>query len=145
MKIRTDIADMLRAGHTHTEIRLALHVSPLTVQRTREALKMPPPKTCRRLPGSPEEAFHASTEPVDGGHLRWTGYANSNGSPRIGHGYKTYSAYAIAFRIRHDRAPVGRPKPGCDYPGCIAPDHVEDRPMRERNRAAYDAIFGRSP
>lgn len=142
MKIREDIADMLRAGHTHTEIRLALHVAPLTVQRTREALKMPPPKTCRRLPATHEEAFQARTEHVDGGHLRWTGYVSSHGGPLVIVAGVNVSAYRLAFRMRHGREPVGRVKPGCDFEGCVAPDHVEDRPMRERNRKAYAAIFG---
>jgi hypothetical protein len=48
------------------------------------------------------------------------------------------TAYRIAFQIRWGREPVGYVKPGCEYDGCVHPEHVEDQPMREQ----YAAIFG---
>jgi hypothetical protein len=48
------------------------------------------------------------------------------------------TAYRIAFQIRHGREPVGYVKPGCEFDGCVHPDHVEDQPMRDQ----YAAIFG---
>lgn len=49
MKIRPDITELLRAGHTDTYIahRVGCHRS--TVHRTRQALGMPPDRMRRRL------------------------------------------------------------------------------------------------
>jgi hypothetical protein len=145
VKVRADIAKLLRAGVPRDEIARTLHVAPLTVQRTREALGMPAPPRRRRLPATPEEAFYQHTEPVPGGHLRWTIKLSSVGRPVFGYQDGKISAYPLAFLIRWGREPVGQVQPGCDFEGCMAPEHVEDRPMREKNRAAYAAIFGNPP
>lgn len=141
MKIRADIADMIRAGATTTAIKATLHVGYGTVTNARKALGIPAPTLCGRpllpIPG----LFHARTEPVDGGHLRWTGYV-SNGVPTLGRRGRPHSAYRIAFEIRYGRKPVGLVRSTCGYPQCVAPDHMQDRPMRDRLNAQYAAIFG---
>jgi hypothetical protein len=134
--IREDIASMLRAGHPHLYIVRTLHVAPLTVQRTREALGLPKPKPGPRAAASYEEVFHRHTEPTEDGHVRWTG-PSSGGTPAAWIGNAARSAYRIAFEIRHGRPPIGRVKATCGMPGCVAGDHVEDRPMREGTGSAF--------
>lgn len=49
MTIRQDVADLLRAGATHDEIKQQLHVSSHTIIRTRRALDIPvPPGRAKR-------------------------------------------------------------------------------------------------
>jgi hypothetical protein len=52
------------------------------------------------------------------------------------------TAYRAAFELRYGRAPVGKALPGCDMPRCVAPDHVQDRPMRDALTTQFNAIFG---
>ncbi|WP_157164401.1 hypothetical protein [Streptomyces typhae] len=102
------------------------------------------PRRTRPRPATPGESFRLHTEPVDGGHLRWTGYV-AHGVPTVCHAGSAYSAYRISFRLHHGREPVGRAMPTCGKDGCLAGDHLADRPMREANRRAdkaYAAIFG---
>ncbi|MER5715774.1 hypothetical protein [Streptomyces sp. NPDC002132] len=84
-------------------------------------------------PASVEEAFARHADPVDGGHVRWRG-PSSHTTPTVWFGGTTYSAYKIAFRLRHGRDPEGTVTSGCDVPHCVAGEHVEDRPMRHRRR-----------
>ncbi|MCI4045101.1 hypothetical protein [Streptomyces sp. TRM75563] len=141
MKARSDVVALLRQGIPQQDIMRTLHVGHKTIVAAREALEMPAPVRGRRTPRPIDTEFHARTEPVDGGHLRWTGrYAE--GSPKLGRQGGHLSAYRIAFELRHDREPVGKAMPGCGYPKCVAPDHVEDQPMREQIQTQLTAIFG---
>lgn len=137
MKIRADIAAMLHAGHTQANIVRTLHVSTLTVQKTREAIGRPSPH-CQPI----AEMFAARTAPVNGGHVRWSGYVNGTGTPMLSRHGREVSAYRVAFEAHYGRSPVGLPKPGCGFPRCVAGAHLEDRPMREKNREVFAAIFG---
>lgn len=49
MKIRADIADAIRAGHTNASIAHRLGCHPDTVARARRALRMPPADHLSRL------------------------------------------------------------------------------------------------
>ena len=49
MKIRADIAHLIRQGHTNTSIARRLHCHPDTVARARRALHMPPATQLGRL------------------------------------------------------------------------------------------------
>ncbi|MEV0114641.1 hypothetical protein AB0H77_15515 [Streptomyces sp. NPDC050844] len=142
MKIREDIADMLRAGHSQCHIVRELHVATITVQRTREALNLPPHPMGTQSYASLSDAFRARTEPTPDGHVRWIGYTSTSGTPTLVHRKITHSAYRVAFRLRHGREPIGRVTPGCDMPLCVAGDHLEDRLIRERTRSTFAAIFG---
>jgi hypothetical protein len=143
--IRSDVADMLRAGHSQAHIMRTLRVSHGTVKAARDWLGMPSPIVGRtRPPETLAEAFAARTEPVEGGHLRWTGARCTTGTPQLGIQGRYISGYQAAFILRYGREPVGRSLPGCDYQQCVAPDHVEDQPMREKTRALYAAVFGAS-
>lgn len=155
MKVRADIAELLRAGVPQIRIARQLHVAPLTVQRTREALKLPaprsgPPDTYASL----EDAFHANAETVGDGHLRWTGHTDTNGFPRLNFRQKRHSVRRIAFRIHHGRDAQGPISVGCEVADCVAGAHLEDLPIRDANRkriraanrradAAFEAIFGK--
>ncbi|SCK20363.1 hypothetical protein YUYDRAFT_02123 [Streptomyces sp. ScaeMP-e48] len=144
MKIRADVAAMLRAGAHQQDIMRTLHVGAKTVVNTREALRMPPPRRGGYVLQPIETEFSARTEQVDGGHLRWTGYY-ANGVPKLGRQGTSVSAYRIAFGMRHDREPVGKVMPGCDYPKCVAPDHLEDQTIRTQLRDQLASIFGGTP
>lgn len=49
MKIRADIAHLIRQGHTNTSIAHQLHCHPTTVARARRALHLPPATHLDRL------------------------------------------------------------------------------------------------
>jgi hypothetical protein len=121
---RADIIRLLAEGHSNRSIGRLLHTNPKRVSRIRRELDLPP--ASRHTTLTLEQAWQAQTEAVDGGHMRWTGYLR------------------IAFRIRHGREPEGRVLPSCTYPGCIAPDHTTDQPMRDHLNQQYAAIFGRA-
>jgi hypothetical protein len=96
----------------------------------------------RHLPRDPEATFWAQAKAVDGGHREWTGHQDRNGVPLLRSGGAKRSAYRFAFVLRYGREPIGRVLPGCDRPGCVAPEHVEDRPMREQLRKQVAALLG---
>lgn len=144
MKVRADIAELLNAGLTNKAIARQLHTDEKKVSAARTALDIPRIPGGRRPASSPEDLFWRRTQPVEGGHLLWTGSVNSTGAPRLTHGGKSYSAYRIAFRIKHGREPQGRVTPGCAVDGCVHPNCVDDRPMRERTESTFTAIFGRA-
>ena len=49
MRIRADIATLIREGHTNTSIAHRLHCDPSTVARARRALHLPPADQLSRL------------------------------------------------------------------------------------------------
>jgi hypothetical protein len=146
MKVRADIAELLRAGVPQIQIARQLHVAPLTVQKTRDALGLPAPRRGRRNTYvSLEDAFRQFAEPIDGGHVRWIGYRDKDGTPRVCYRQVPQAAPRVAFVLHNGREPVGKALPTCGMKGCIAGEHLADRPMREANQRAdvlYDAIFG---
>ncbi|MFD4662493.1 hypothetical protein [Streptomyces halstedii] len=141
MKVRADIVELLRAGCSDREIARRVHVCERTVGVARRAFGFPQHK-----PGptadSPQDLFRARTRPVGGGHLEWTGYRTTAGTPFFRWMKKGYTAYRIAFVMAHNRPPVGRVQPGCGHPGCVAPAHVEDQPMRDQLKTQMANIFG---
>lgn len=141
MKIRKDVAELLHAGLSDRQIAAQLHVCATEASAARRALRLPQARPGKKAL-SLEELFHARTRPVDGGHLEWTGHVTPHGCPTVRSDGRQYSAHRIAFRLRHGRDAIGNARPGCGHDGCVAPDHVEDRPMREQLRTQYDAIFG---
>lgn len=146
MKVRADIAELLRAGVKQSHICRQLHCAPLTVQRTREALHLPAPKICRILPATLEDAFRQHTQPTEGGHVAWSGPV-TGGVPKVTFQGTTRSAYRVSFRIHHGREPVGRVTSSCEVQRCVSGRCVEDKPMREANQRAdraFAAIFGAS-
>ncbi|MFJ3507844.1 helix-turn-helix domain-containing protein [Streptomyces luteogriseus] len=49
MKVRADIAALIREGHTNASIARRVHCDPSTVARARQALRMPPADKLGRL------------------------------------------------------------------------------------------------
>jgi hypothetical protein len=144
VKIRADIAELLRAGLPDRVISKRLRCDRKTVAAARAALRLPKtPPGSRQRPLA--DLLAARTEPVEGGHMRWTGTVNNAGSPVLNRGEGPRSVHRLVFIARHGSEPVGKVRTGCDYPGCVHEDHVEDQPMRERNRDTYAAIFGSLP
>ncbi|MFC9681325.1 helix-turn-helix domain-containing protein [Streptomyces sp. NPDC056948] len=147
--VQRDIETMLRQNVPQMHIAKQLGVAPVRVQRTREALDLPAPR-----PGRPdrysslEDAFRQNTTPVGDGHLRWTGYTDTDrGIAYVCFRKQRLTAARVSFELHHGRPPVGRVLPGCEVDGCLAGGHLADRPMREANgRAdkAFDAIFRQS-
>jgi hypothetical protein len=144
MNIRTDIAELLHAGTPQIHICRQLHVAPITVQRTREALGLPAPKTVRVLPASLDDAFRQYARPTPDGHAAWAGPVN-NGTPKLTFNGVVYYARPLAFRLRYGREPVGNVTSDCPVKHCVAGDCIKDRPMREQEQQLdrlYAGIFG---
>ncbi|MFJ9029767.1 hypothetical protein ACIRQP_14785 [Streptomyces sp. NPDC102274] len=137
VKIRADIAELLHAGLSDRAISRQLQLRTSRIRAAREILGLPPHRPGPTPAATPEDLFWRRAVPTDDGHLLWPGATQGSGA-RIRHGQERYSPYRIAFRLRYGREPVGKVTSGCTHAGCVAPDHVEDRPMREQ----YAAIFG---
>lgn len=90
-----------------------------------------------------EEKWRARTRPVDGGHLEWVGeHVGKGGTPVMRYREKSFTAAAIAFRIRHGRAPQGYAIADCGHQHCVAPEHVLDGPGRTRTREQLRYLSG---
>lgn len=145
MRIRDDIARLLHEGHSNTAIARQLHVDRTTVRRTRTAIGLPPSNHGYPQGLSLEDTWQTRTQPVDGGHLQWTGAHNACGVPGLTYHGTWHSARAIAFTLRTGRDPVGYVKAECDHPDCVAPGCVDDEQGRQRTRAAMRAVLGMPP
>lgn len=142
--LRPDITKLLHAGLSDRAIGRQLRCTPRAVSRTRTVLGLPQVKPGPPPPAPAEERFWAHTEPVEGGHLRWTG-DHYQGLPclrGVGRNRGRRSAYRIAFKIRTGRDAKGNALPACNYPRCVAPRHVADAVERARDREALAAILG---
>ncbi|MFF9124388.1 helix-turn-helix domain-containing protein [Streptomyces sp. NPDC014889] len=149
MKVRADVAELLKTGKPERQIAQELGIDRATVRRTREALGLPAPRRGKRSKyPSLVDVLRGNSEPLDDEHVRWTGYrdARSN-TPLVLHGGQRIPAPRAAFQLHYGREPVGKPLPTCGMHGCIAGEHLADRPMREANARVdvlFDAIFGGS-
>jgi hypothetical protein len=139
VKIRADIAELLHQGVPQTQIARQLHVAPLTVQKTREALGRPSPKMRRILPTTIEEVINKYTHPTDGGHVEWTGPLR-NGCPSFVFEGQHYYARRLVFGFEYEREPVGNVTAVCGVPACVAGRCVQDRPMRQREKRV-DSLY----
>ncbi|MCX5229716.1 hypothetical protein [Streptomyces sp. NBC_00233] len=137
MKIRQDIADMLRAGDSMAQVQRTLGVGYSLVSDHRKALRLPlhPPSVRAE---TVEATFARRTRATDDGHLVWTG---STLAIKTVEG-ANLSAARYAFQQQHGRRPVGRVLPGCGVLRCVHPKHVEDQPMREALDSQLAAILG---
>ncbi|MDX3232920.1 hypothetical protein [Streptomyces sp. ME19-01-6] len=144
MKVRDDVAALIRQGLSNRAIAQRLHVDATrTVAPARALLGLPKvPRLGPKAAESLEAAFRSRTEPADGGHLLWTG-SSANGVPyRLSYLGQGYSPRAVAFQIRTGREPEGYVRPECGYDWCVEPTHVDDAPGRERTHSTLTAIFG---
>ncbi|MFC8584195.1 hypothetical protein ACFUGD_06520 [Streptomyces sp. NPDC057217] len=93
------------------------------------------------------QKFTANTRAVDGGHREWTGpryQSGTLGRAVIRHEGKLWTARKLAFVIATGRLPEGYLTSECDHRGCVAPEHVADRPARTAIRAQLAAVQGRT-
>ncbi|MEU7046064.1 hypothetical protein AB0A77_34110 [Streptomyces varsoviensis] len=125
----------------------------VALNRAARLLDTPPPAavpgqlvvdgTAPAVPAGLADAFAAQTRAVGGGHRIWAaGSVSASGVGRFQHGGVSYTAARAAFALRTGRTPVGQVRPTCDMPHCCAPEHVDDRATRQRDRAALAAITG---
>ncbi|MER7738860.1 hypothetical protein ABTX34_11135 [Streptomyces sp. NPDC096538] len=146
MKIRADIVELLKAGHSDAAIARQLGVDrQCTVAPARAALGLPKHKPGPTPAGTPEDLFWKRAKPTDDGHMEWTGYRTRDGVPGLRHGGRIHTACRVAFRIANGRDPEGNVRPGCGRDGCVAPACQTDRLTRAEARkvdALYGAIFG---
>jgi hypothetical protein len=140
------LAALLREGATNKAASLALGIDKTTAARYRATLEIgPAPKrpSPARSPLTVEEKFLTYTQPIEGGHMKWTGRRTKvNGTPTFTHHERTYTARSISFRAATGRAPDGYVTAECDYEDCVAPGHMEDEPGRTRIRAQLAAVLG---
>ncbi len=128
MTVRPDIAELLHAGHSDRAIARQLGVDAIKiVAAARAELRLPKAQPGIKAAATPEDLFWRRVQPTDGGHMTWGGHITNTGTPALRHGGRLHTAYRIAFRIRHGRAPHAYVKPGCGMPGCVAPGHVEEQ------------------
>ncbi|MFI6862615.1 hypothetical protein ACIBKZ_22430 [Streptomyces sp. NPDC050421] len=138
MTIRLDIANLLRAGHTQTEIMATLHVGTRAITNTRRALQLPGQRPGKKPLPSLEQALRERVTITDGCWL-WAGPSTY---PMVNHRSTRITGRRAAFLIRQGRAPVGKVMPSCDRQDCVAPDHMDDQPMRNQLKAQMASIFG---
>lgn len=144
MKIRPDVAELLRAGHSDAAIARQLHVDKKTAAKAREALSLPKSKPGRRPAASAEDLFWRRVKPTDDGHMEWTGFSSA-GTPCLRHGGRNQTAYRVAYRIAKGREPEGKALPSCGLEHCVKPGHHADRADRAEARKVdnlFAAIFG---
>lgn len=108
---------------------------------TRQARKEGKPVSRPPRAGSAGQAFRLRTQPVDGGHVLWTG-TTSHGTPALQWRGKPASPYRLAFRLHYGREPEGYVTAACDVPLCVAGPCMQDRPMRKQTDALFASIFG---
>ncbi|MFI7010005.1 hypothetical protein [Streptomyces sp. NPDC050145] len=90
------------------------------------------------------ELLRRYAQPVDDGHVVWTGTL-SNGTPTMWVQRSAVSVARAVFEEHNGRTPEGLVLRACDVLLCVAGPCMHDRPMRElarRTDALYAAIFG---
>ncbi|MFH9430266.1 hypothetical protein ACH4JZ_18485 [Streptomyces sp. NPDC017615] len=140
------LAEMLRQGATNIEAAHALGIDKGTAARHRAVLGIGPATkrpAHNRSTLTVEEKFATYTQPLDNGHMAWTGRLHKTaGTPVFTHREKTFTARSIAFRVATGRKPDGNVIPECDWSECVAPGHVQDEPGRTRLRSQLAAVVG---
>ncbi|MFC8463371.1 helix-turn-helix domain-containing protein [Streptomyces sp. NPDC057250] len=140
-----EIRALLTEGHHNTEIHRRTGADTDAIARIRQAGDYGPPtiSTIRPRFATAEEKWASLVREVEGGHLEWLGErAGANGTPVMRFRNKSVTPAGIAFTKRTGRPPVGQVRAECDYPGCIAPDCVDDVPGRAHVRAQLRAVRG---
>ncbi|MEU1373033.1 hypothetical protein ABZ442_05130 [Streptomyces triculaminicus] len=139
MKIDPGVADLIQQGLNNTQIASALGVSRVRVGDMRRALGVPNVSRCKM---TLEERWASNTEAAADGHVVWTGERNPRGTPYLCHGSRMYTAYRVAFYIKHQHWPQGMVLPACEVQGCVAPDHVDDTEARQKVRRQLRFLSG---
>lgn len=129
------IVALLEEGHSGRGIANVLRIRTAYVHEVRERRGLP-----AHRPGpvaeDPYDTILRRTERAPGGCLVWQGHSLE--MPAIDG--RTISAARFMFKRAYGRAPVGKVLPSCGTRFCVASDHLEDRPMRERYAAMAGAL-----
>ncbi|MFD8611043.1 hypothetical protein [Streptomyces sp. NPDC059631] len=140
------LAELFAQGATNIAAARELGIGKDTAARYRTTLGLPPaPKrpAPNRSTLTIEQKATALMQPIDGGHMKWTGRRrNDTGTMVMTHHGREYTARRIAFLVRTGREPEGTVTAECDHPGCVAPACVEDEPGRTRARGQLAAVLG---
>ncbi|WP_369043435.1 hypothetical protein [Streptomyces sp. Midd1] len=137
------IRQLLAQNKTTEAIARELAVDRGAVRRIRREAGVPNPAV---QPMTLAEVWATHTQPVDGGHLLWTGSrASVSRTPVMRYKDVTYTAAAVAFRQRTGREPVGQVKAECGMSQCVEPAHVEDEPGRAHVREQLHHLLGKGP
>jgi hypothetical protein len=133
------VKNLIREGLSDKQVGKRLRTSPKRVAGIRAELGLP--SGANRLLTF-DDRWDANTEPVDGGHIRWTGRLRDGTNPAVLHEGRDASPRRIVFERLHGRPATGRVQPGCGYGPCVRPDHLEDQVMRDQLDGQLAAIFG---
>lgn len=147
MKVRADVAELLKAGHSDRAIARQLCVDYKAVAAARAALNLPKAKSGPKAASTAEDLFWRRVKPTDDGHMEWIGYRTKDGTPGLRHGGTFYTANRLAYRMATGRDPEGYALPSCGRDNCVKPGHHADRADRAEARKVdtlYAAIFGQS-
>jgi hypothetical protein len=137
---RSQIVELLGQGLSNCAIARELHVDKARAGAIRKELGLP---NVAMQPLTLEQKWTARTKAVDGGHLEWTGeHVGPAGTPLMRYKERSYTAAAIAFQIRTGHEPIGYVLAECDHHHCVAPEHVEDEPGRQRTREQLRFLKG---
>lgn len=137
---RAQILDLIRQGKSNSAIARDLHCDKSRPRRIRRELGLP---NVARQPLTLEEKWTTRTRQADGGHLDWIGeHVGPSGTPVMRYKGRSYTAAAIAYRIRTGRDPIGYAMAECGRKHCVAPDHVEDEPGRQQAREQLRYLMG---
>lgn len=130
---RAAVISMLLAGHSMRAVQEALSISNTVVRRIRQEENIPvhgPGPKAETV----EQTFARRIQATADGHLVWPG--SDLGISTIDGAH--ISVRRWVFQKKYRRPPVGKVTADCGVRGCVHPDHIEDRTMREQ----YTAIFG---
>ncbi|WP_435218356.1 hypothetical protein [Streptomyces sp. bgisy034] len=136
-----EIRQQISSGASNAAVRRATGADVSAIRRIRRDMGVAcPPQHTHTL----ESKWAERARPIEGGHLEWAGErGNVSGTPLIRYREQTYTAAAVAFRMRTGRDPVGPVKAECGVHQCVAPGHVEDAPGRDRLREQLRFLLGK--
>lgn len=134
------IRELITKGLSNAEVARQTRADRSAIRRIRGEMGIPvPPQHLQTL----DEKWAQRTQPVEGGHLEWTGErGTTSGTPLLRYRDQNHTAAAVAFRRRTGRDPVGHVKAECGVHQCVAPEHVEDEPGRDRLREQLRYLLG---
>lgn len=128
---------LLRAGTlTDREVADATGVGRDSVGKLRRTLGLNPLIDLRGA--TPQERLAQRTRPGQDGHVLWDGNESTIVSGRRVKGSR------LAFEVGYGRRPEGSVKRTCDVDGCVAWQHLADRPLRDA-LAAQEAAHASVP
>lgn len=75
--------------------------------------------------------FAANATLLEGGHRQWKGRVSRDGTPLFSN---VETVNRVSFRLTYGTEPQGQVRVDCEWPHCVAGDHLTDRLMRKARR-----------